>query len=171
MTENDRSKQQKAERIAAIGARGKVEQKIDLSSPKERAVVDVLALAMAADGEVAVEETALVVEQLEKMLGLEEGGPEFAGQIRAHVAATVAELEKIGRDPILGRSVGTLETAQERETLFALATAVTCVDGVVEPTEADYLVALRTALGLTEADALAGVAGVAGTLAAMTRKR
>lgn len=171
MTQQQRNGHGKAESLAAIGTQGAVDQRIDLRSPKERAVIDVLALTMAADGELAASEISLVVEQLEKMLGLQPGGPGLADQVRAHVAGVERELEQSSRNAILDRSVRSLETAQERQMTFALAMAVACADGVMDPKEADFLVELRTALKMTEAQAITAAAGVAGTLACLGRKR
>jgi uncharacterized membrane protein YebE (DUF533 family) len=137
--------------------------RIDLSSPKEKAVVDVLALAASADGEVSPEEMTLVVLQLQKLLGVPRSEA-LTEEIRRHVANTLAEMEKVGREAVFDRSVGQMVTAVEREALFALAASVIYVDKVVHLNEADFLVKLRTALGLSEATALAATAGVARTL-------
>lgn len=153
--------QKPTRKAAAKRPATKAPKTIDLSNPKDRAVLDVLALAMSADGLVSYEETALVVEQLQRMLGLEKPSKAQANAIQAMVTRTVADIRKQGTDAVLARSLDPLETPEERQMTFALATAVTVADGVLEPSEGDFLARLRTSLGLTEGEALRGVAGVA----------
>jgi hypothetical protein len=138
--------------------------KVDISNPKEKAVVDVLALAASADGQVSAEEMSLVVIQIQKLLRLPKS-QDLVTEVRKHVANTLAEIKASGTGTILDRSVGRMETAMERETLFALAASVICVDRIVHPNEADFLVRLRSSLGLSESAALAATAGVARMLA------
>ena len=70
-----------------------------------------------------------------------------------------------GREPILDRALMQIETEDERRMLFALATSMTCADGSVHPAEAKFLSQLRLGLGLSEAEAIQGVAGVAALMA------
>jgi len=156
-----KDKQQKAERLQATQSQGKVAAKLDLDSPKERAVIDVLAAAMCADGKIVLEETTLVIMSLSKMLGLEESAPETPELIRQQVNRSVAEMEKSGRAAVLQRAVAQMETPNDREHLFALAAMVTCADGTMDPAEADFLVELRQILQVPESASLAMVAGVA----------
>jgi len=145
-------------------------KEIDLHNPKDRAVLDILALAMSADGLVSREETAMVVEQLQRMLGLQSPSQAQTTAILALVTRTVAEIRKLGVEAILGRSLDPLETPEERQMTFALAAAVTVSDGVIEPAEGEFLARLRTALGLTEGEALRGMAGVAAMMVARMKK-
>ncbi len=155
------ARNQKPGRKPAARGAAKAPKTIDLGNPKDRAVLDILALAMSADGLVSYEETALVVEQLQRMLGLEKPSKAQANAIQAMVTRTVADIRKQGTDTVLARSLDPLETPEERQMTFALATAVTVADGVLEPSEGDFLARLRASLGLTEGEALRGVAGVA----------
>ena len=163
----------KSAKASALGAiRPQVSHgfKLNLEDPKECAVLDVLTLAMAADGDVSLEETALVVQQVQRMLG-GQTSPHLAESVLSYVAATIAETARLGSEVIIERSAKRLETDAERQMLFALAAAVTCVDGIVFPKEAEFLVKLRTALGLSEAVALAGIAGVSRTIAVQVAQR
>ena len=163
-------KSAKASALAAIRPQVSHGFKLNLEDPKECAVLDVLTLAMASDGDVSLEETALVVHQVQRMLG-GQTSPHLAESVLSYVAATIAETARLGPDVIIERSAKRLETEAERQMLFALASAVTCVDGVVFVKEAEFLVKLRSALGLTEAAALAGIAGVSRTIAVQVAQR
>jgi len=138
---------------------------LDLSSPKERAVVDVLALAMSADDVVTSAEMKLAVAQMQAMLQLPKTDPLLTRELTDLINTSVLTIQAKGRGPVLDRALMQIETDDERRLLFALATSMTCADGVVADSEAKFLSQLRLGLGLTEAEALQGVAGVAAVMA------
>ena len=144
----------------------KAAPKLDLSNPKDRAVLDVLALAMSADGLVTSDETTFAVESMQRLLGLKHAGGAIRAQLCALITASVANIQAKGRDPVFEHALAQLESDAERRTLFALAASMVCVDvGVVEPEEARFLAQLRRALGLDEAEGLQAMAGVAKLMA------
>jgi len=137
----------------------------DLSNPKDRAVLDVLALAMSADNLVTSEEISLAVSQMQKLLQLGKASGEVTAQLRAQVTASVAACQQEGRAQVQERALALFHDPAERRMLFALAASITCADHVVEASEAEFLVKLRAGLKLTEAEALQAMAGVAAVMA------
>lgn len=138
---------------------------IDLSNPKDHAVLEVLALAMSADSLVTEDETTFAVEQMQRMLGLPKSDRALAEQLRSKVTACVAAIQSEGRPVVLQRAIACFETEEERRMLFALAVSMACIDGALEIGEAQFLAQLRVGLHLTESEALLGVSGVATLLA------
>lgn len=140
--------------------------RVDFSRPKERAVLDVIALAMSADEVVTAEEMDLAVAQLQSILGLPRADPVLRQELKNVIVASVTAIHAEGRERILDRALTQIDTDDERRMLFALAASMTCADGTVHPAEAKFLSLLRLGLGLTEAEAIQGVAGVATLMAA-----
>jgi hypothetical protein len=138
---------------------------LDLSNPKDQAVLDVLALAMSADSLVTGDEIALAVSQMSKLLGLWKASAETTAQLRSKVTASVAACEKEGREQVQERALAQFQTLDERRMLFALAASMTCADGGVEAPEAEFLAKLRSGLRLNEAEGLRAMAGVAAVMA------
>jgi tellurite resistance protein len=138
---------------------------IDLSNPKDHAVLEVLALAMSADSLVTEDETTFAVEQMQRMLGLPKSDRALAEQLRSRVTASVAAIQSEGRQVVLQRAMACFESEDECRMLFALAVSMACIDGALEIGEAQFLAQLRVGLHLTESDALVGVSGVATLLA------
>jgi tellurite resistance protein len=138
---------------------------LDLSSPKEQAVLDVLALAMSADEVVTSNEMKLAVAQMQSLLRLPRTDKVLTRELTDLINASVLAIQAKGREPVLDRALTRIETDDERRMLFALATSMTCADGTVQPAEARFLSQLRLGLGLSEAEALQGVAGVAALMA------
>ena len=138
---------------------------LDLANPKDKAVLDVLALAMSADNLVTGDEIKLAVTQMERLLGLGKASSETQAQLRAMVTASVAACKKEGREHVQERALAQFQAPDERRMLFALAASITCADGVVEASEADFLAKLRSGLKLSEAEGLRAMAGVAAVMA------
>lgn len=138
---------------------------LDLSSPKERAVLDVLALAMSADEVVTGQEMELAVKQLQALLQLPRADEVLTAELKNLLIESVTAIQAQGREPVLDRALQQIETEGERRMLFALATSVSCVDGTVHPAEALFLSQLRRGLGLSDAEVIQGVAGVAAVMA------
>ncbi|MBI5548945.1 MAG: hypothetical protein HY901_34110 [Deltaproteobacteria bacterium] len=137
--------------------------RLNLANPKDKAVLDVLALAMSADTLVTADETDFAVAQMQRLLGRPELA--VANQLRSLVTSSVAAISTKGRDKVLARALREIDSPEERRILFALASSMTCVDGLVEESEGKFLAKLRLELGLSEAQALQAMAGVATVMA------
>ncbi|HEY3451576.1 MAG TPA: tellurite resistance TerB family protein [Myxococcales bacterium] len=142
-----------------------VSPQLDLSNPKEKAVLDVLALAMSADDVVTAAEMKLAVVQMQALLKLPKTDKVLTRELTDVINTSVLSIQAKGREPILDRALMQIETEDERRMLFALATSMSCADGSMHPAEAKFLSQLRLGLGLSEAEALQGVAGVAALMA------
>lgn len=138
---------------------------LDLSSAKEKAVLDVLALAMSADDQVTGSEMRLAISQMQTLLKIPRTDKVLTHELTELINASVMAIQAKGREPVLDRALMQIDTDDERRMLFALATSVTCADGAVHPAEAKFLSQLRLGLGLSEAEAIQGVAGVAALMA------
>lgn len=139
-------------------------QLIDLSNPKEAALVDLLALAIAADGRVGAEEILFASDRLKSLLGIadaEVDEKELVAELGGKVRASILRLKDEGTDVYLQNAVMAFETAEEREMAFALCSALVCVDGELAPDEAEFLCQLRHHLGMSEAQVLCGVVALA----------
>ena len=142
-----------------------VTPELNLSNPKEQAVLDVLALAMSADDVVTADEMKLAVAQMQTLLKLPKADKLLARELTDLINTSVLSIQAKGREPILDRALMQIETEDERRMLFALATSMSCADGNLDPAEAKFLSQLRLGLGLSEAEAIQGVAGVAALMA------
>ena len=139
---------------------------IDLSNPKEAAVLDLLALAIAADGHVDTSEIMFATDRIKVLLGLNEANDgDLVREIGAKIGECIQRLKTDGTEFFMQCAVANFETAEEREMVFALCAALVCVDGHLAPDEAEFLTQLRVLLGMSEAQVLCGVVGLATQLA------
>ncbi len=133
---------------------------IDLSNPKESAVLDLLALAIAADGHVDVREIAFAADRLQALLGFTEKDDAFVEELGTKIGGSIQRLKEEGPDVFMQSAVANFDSAEEREMVFALCAALVCVDGGLAPGEAEYLCQLRVLLGMSEAQVLSGVVAI-----------
>lgn len=133
---------------------------IDLSNPKESAVLDLLALAIAADGHVDVREIAFAADRLQALLGFTEKNEAFVEELGHKIGDSIQRLKEEGADVFMQSAVANFDTLEEREMVFALCAALGCVDGGLAIGEAEFLCQLRVLLGMSEAQVLSGVVAI-----------
>ena len=137
-------------------------QLIDLSNAKEAALLDLLALAIAADGKVGVDEILFAADRLKSLLGINASDEnEFVKEIGEKVRASIFRLKEEGTEAFIQTAAAAFETNEEREMAFALCSALVCIDGEVALDEAEFLCQLRIHFGMSEAQVLCGVAALA----------
>lgn len=128
---------------------------VGLSRDEKLAFVEVVALAMHADGVVVGEEVEFledIVAQLPAFVDSDES--ELAGFRSQAVIAVAAAQDTIdGVDAALARIAAILTSQRLRDVTYGMAVAMTWADGVVVGMERDFLVTLATALGIDESRA------------------
>lgn len=137
---------------------------IDLSNPKESAVLDLLALAIAADGQVDAREIAYAADRLQELLGYPEKSEAFVTELGQKIGSSIRRLKEEGADVFMQSAVANFETTEEREMVFALCAALGCVDGSLAIGEAEFLCQLRVLLGMNEAQVLCGMVAITSQL-------
>lgn len=141
-------------------------QLIDLSNPKEAAVLDLLALAIAADGHVGTEEILFAADRIKALLGLDNADEkDLVKELGVKIGDSIQRLKEEGTDVFMQSAVANFETSEERDMVFALCAALVCVDGHLALDEAQFLTQLRTLLGMSESQVLCGVVALATQLA------
>lgn len=133
---------------------------IDLSNPKESAVLDLLALAIAADGHVDVREIAFAADRLQALLGFKETDAGFVEELGEKIGLSIQRLKEEGAESFMQSAAINFDTPEEREMVFSLCTALVCVDSSLALGEAEFLCQLRVLLGLSEAQVLSGVVAI-----------
>ncbi|MDR0965674.1 MAG: TerB family tellurite resistance protein [Myxococcales bacterium] len=142
-------------------------QHIDLSNPKESAVLDLLALAIAADGHVDAREIAFATDRFQALLGIGgEANVGFVDELGKKISESIQRLKDEGAEVFMQSAVVYFDTEEEREMAFALCAALVCVDGSLAPGEAEFLSQLRVLLGMSEAQVLRGVVAISTQLMA-----
>jgi uncharacterized tellurite resistance protein B-like protein len=119
----------------------------ELSDPDatHRAIIDLLCLSIAADGEVAPEEEALAAAFLSDMLNTDDQGAADT------IHDTFARIRDDGFEPTLASAASHLLLDEHREAAFLVAAWVQYADGRIHPAEDSFLQAVADALQLPEA--------------------